>query len=432
MDTGNDLNRKQTVRTPIDTGGLLQFITGIKEQSPTLLFECVLDRNVDRDRLLDALEKALDVFSSFKVRIGIDDRKCLFYEENPNTPQVYEYDGKQHFFGKKSGGYLFRLYYSADKVFLSAHHMLSDFHGAYTFMKCILSFYFGLDYRNLIDLDPEDLRDPYELHGSREPVSLSQKDKWKNEIIIPHNMKFRRGEIITVNRLSFSLTEILRRTKKAESSVFPLLSWLIAKAVAKEYDGEDSIILGAGGFDCRSVFDSKTPRCFSHSFITVLHPDEKTMDIEQQLTVQKARMFLELDEGSVANDIAFRKETADIRKKQAEQLILDQDSSDIRRKRASQDLAFFNSYAGRFGNDTELSRHVKDIDMLGAVTRNPILGISYSIGDTVYCNLEETGSGKTIVPAVIETAGENGLTCSLLRTVQIRMDTFPMEELFDD
>ena len=420
------------MRTQIDTGGLLQFITGRKEQSPTVLLEYTLDRIIDKDRLQGALERALEVFPSFKVRIVLTDQKELLYEENLNRPGVYEYDGRQHFFGRESEGYLFRLYYSEDKVILSAHHMLSDFHGIYNFVKCILGFYFEVDPRDMIDLDPSDPRDPYELFRSRELPSLSQSGKWKNEIVIPHDMKFRRGERVDYSRLSFSLSEILRRTKKAESSVFPFLSWIIAKAIAKEYNGKDLSILGCGGFDCRSIFGSKTPKCFSHSFITILHPNEQNMDIEQQLTIQKARMFLELDEGTIANDIAFRKESAGTKARQLDRFILDQDALDVRRKRSSQNIAFFHSYTGRLDDAAGLARYTKDIDLHMAVTRNPIVAVTYSRYDNIYCTLEEAGVARSIVPAMIEVAGENGISCSPVGSGQLYMDTFPMEELFDD
>ena len=420
------------MRAQIDTGGLLQFITGKKEQSPTVLLEYTLDQNIDKDRLQNALERALDVFALFKVRIVLTDQKMPLYEDNPNRPQVYEYDRQQHFFGKESEGYLFRLYYSEDKVILSAHHMLSDFHGLYNFMKCILGFYFEIDQSGLIDLDPSDTRDPYELFRSKEQPSLSRSGKWKNEIIIPHEMKFHRGERTDYSRLSFSLSEILSRTKKAESSVFPFFSWIISKAIAKEYDGKDLSILGCGGFDCRSIFGSKTPRCFSHSFITVLHPHEQNMDIEQQLTIQKARMFLELDEGTIANDIALRKESADTKMRQLDKFILDQDALDIKRKQASQQIAFFHSYTGSLDDAAGLARYIKDIDLHMAVTRNPIVAETYSRYDNIYCTLEETGVMRSIVPAMMEVADENGISCSLIGSGKLCVDTFPMEELFDD
>ena len=420
------------MRTRIDTGGLLQFITGRKEQSPTVLLEYTLDRIIDKDRLQSALERALEVFASYRVRIVLDDQGRPVYEDNPNRPRVYEYDRRQHFFGEESEGYLFRLYYSENRVILSAHHMLSDFHGIYNFTKCILGFYFEVNQQDMVDLDPSDTGDPYELFGSRELPSLSQSEKWKNEIIIPHDMKFRRGERVDYSRLSFSLSEILRRTKKAESSVFPFLSWIIAKAIAREYNGKDLSILGCGGFDCRSIFGSKTPMCFSHSFITVLHPQELNMDIEQQLTVQKARMFLELDEGTVANDIAFRKESADMKMQQLDQFILDQDALDSKRKRSSQQIAFFHSYTGRLDDAAGLARYIKDIDVHMAVTRNPIVAVTYSRYDNIYCTLEESGVRRSIVPAMIEVSKENDISCNLIGSGQLCMDTFPMEELFDD
>ncbi len=280
---------------PIDAGGVIQLLTGIKEQSPAFLIEYATREAIDRERLRAAVRKALDVFRAFQVKLALSgpDRKPA-YEINAAEIDVYPYDGRPHAFGEESNGYLFRVYHAENRVLLSMPHVLTDFCGANEFLKCILCFYFDVlngkpeDIRRRLALDPDDLRDPYALYGSADPPDLSMKRKWRNELEIPNRMLYRRGEPVRIHELVFSIADFLKTIKRAESSVFPLLAWLTGKAVSRTYGGEDRLLTGAGSVNCRNMFHSRTPKCFSQTIVTVLHPRERFMDLDLQLTIQRA------------------------------------------------------------------------------------------------------------------------------------------------
>ena len=85
-------------------------------------------------------------------------------------------------------------------ILLSMCHTLTDFFGANEFMKCILCFYFDIadsrpeKIRELLGVDPDDMRDPYTLYGSFCSPGFSMDKKWQNELEIPNRMQYRRGE----------------------------------------------------------------------------------------------------------------------------------------------------------------------------------------------------------------------------------------------
>ena len=224
---------------PIDAGGVTQLLTGIKEQSPAIFIESSTKEVINREKLRAAVKKALDVFRVFRVKLALDCTQKPVYEFNAAEADVYPYDGKSHAYGAESNGYLFRVYYAENRVQLTIHHTLTDFFGAFEFMKCILCFYFDVadgrpeEIKKLLAVDPDDPRDPHTLYGNIDLPGLSMKDKWKNELEIPNRMRYRRGEPIKIHELVFSISDILKITRRAESSVFPFLSWLIGNAVAK-------------------------------------------------------------------------------------------------------------------------------------------------------------------------------------------------------
>ena len=126
---------------PIDSGGVVQLIAGIKEQSPAFLIEYNTSEMIDREKLRTAVNKALAVFRTFQVKLVWSDigRRPVF-AYNIAEADAYPYDGQPHAFGAESRGYLFRVYYTGNKILLSMDHTLTDFFGAHEFLKCILWF----------------------------------------------------------------------------------------------------------------------------------------------------------------------------------------------------------------------------------------------------------------------------------------------------
>ena len=191
--------RTKNLTRIIDAGGIGQFYTGYKDQSPVMLLSYTLKETVVPEKLQRALEKAIEHFPVFRVRLALNENRQPVYEKNELLPCIYENDGKTHTFGKASRGYLFRVSYHSRRISLSIHHMLTDFFGANEFLKYILRCYLHqLDEsigtsKDTIAVDPTDFRDPYDLYGNADAVGYYMADKWKNELLIPNRMNYSRG-----------------------------------------------------------------------------------------------------------------------------------------------------------------------------------------------------------------------------------------------
>ena len=423
---------------PIDAGAVVQLITGVKEQSPAFLIEYSTTEEIDREKLREAVQSALKIFRTFQVKLELDDKsRKPVWQLNSYEADVYPYDGRPHFFGGESSGFLFRVYYAENRILLSMCHTLTDFFGANEFLKCILCFYFDIGHsdpeeiRKLLAVDPDDPRDPYTLYGSFYSPGFSMGKKWQNELEIPNRMLYRRGEPVTVHDLVFSISDLLKQSKRAESSVFPFLTWLTGRAVAETYGGEDKLLTGAGAFNCRRMFNSRTPKCFSQTFTTVLHPRERHMGLNTQLTVQRARMDIELEKGTIARSIALRKKQADNMLENARQYIWDQDSRDAERRASARRSAYFLSYLGHFEVDAALDRYIGNVDVVSTVTRVPIVAVGCEWKGLLHIRTQEIGCENSIAPAILETAEAIGITGSMKQpSFTKQFDTFPLEELY--
>ena len=424
---------------PIDAGGVVQLLTGIREQSPAILIEYRIRESVDREKLRAATEKALDIFATFKVGLALaGPEQRPVYQANSDAVEVYLYDGKPHAFGRESNGYLFRVYCAGDRILLSVHHVLTDGAGAHEFLKCILYFYFNIAegnpeaIRKMLSLNPDDLRDPYVVNGDPDAKEFSRKRKWENELEIPNRMSYRKGEPAEVHKLAFFVHDFLRMTQRTESSMFPLLALLTGRAVAKVYGGEDKILTGAGAFNCRGMFHSQTPRSFSQTFLTVLDPREKNMDLNLQLTVQRARMEIELQNEIIAKSVAVRREKADHMLKNAGYYILDQERLDAERRTEARKSTYFLSYMGHFDAGDAVGPYIQSVDYSSTVTRVPIVVSAFERNGTLHLKTTEIGCRNSIAPAILEIAEGYGLYGSISDHFEMCFDSFPMEELYHD
>ena len=422
---------------PIDAGAVVQLITGIKEQSPAFLIEFSTREKIDSEKLREAVNQALNIFRPFRVYLELDDKSPKpVWRFNSCEADVYPYDGLPHAYGNESSGYLFRVYYAENKILLSMCHILTDFFGANEFFKCILCFYFDAahsdpeEIRKLLAVDPDDPRDPYTLYGSHASPGFSMGKKWQNELEIPNRMLYRRGEPIKVHELVFSISAFLKISNRAGSSVFPLMTLLMGKAVAKTYGGEDKLLTGAGSFNCRSMFNSRTPKCFSQTFPTVLHPRERHMGLNTQLTVQRARMDIELEKGTIARSIAVRKEQTDRMLENARQYIRDQESRDAERRMSARKSTYFLSYLGHFEIEPAIDKYIENVDVVSTVTRVPIAAGACEWKGLLHIRVQEAGCEISIAPAILEIAESIGITGRMLPPFTKQFDSFPLEELY--
>jgi hypothetical protein len=202
--------------------------------------------------------------------------------------------------------------------------------------------------------------------------------------------------------------------------------------VAKTYKGEDKLLTGAGSFNCRSLFNSRTPKNFSQSFLTVLHPNERYMDLDMQLTVQRARMDIELEKGTIDRSIAARKELTDRMLEDTEHYILDQERLDEERRASARRSTYFLSYLGHMDAGAVLDKYIEDFGAVGTVTRIPIIASIYEWKGMLRFRIEEIGCENSIAPAILEIMGGLGITGTGIAPYEIRFDTFPLEELYHD
>ena len=147
-----------------------------------------LKEPVNKELLSMALEATLKRIPSFNVRI----RNGMFwhyFEHNPNKPEVLP-DIKNMCYRinfKENNGFLFRLYYHADRIAIDVYHALSDGYGATVFLSTLLGEYLRLKGNEVsynqyvLDVNSapkvEEIEDSYQRYADSK-VKYNRKDKF--------------------------------------------------------------------------------------------------------------------------------------------------------------------------------------------------------------------------------------------------------------
>ena len=116
-----------------------------KNNTNIFRYSVILYENVDKDKLKEAVEKTLNNYQNFKVKIGIG----VFwnYLEYNNKEIVIEEEKEipcQHIDFKKNNDYLFKVTYYNKKINLDIFHILTGGAGGIIFLKSIIYNYLSL------------------------------------------------------------------------------------------------------------------------------------------------------------------------------------------------------------------------------------------------------------------------------------------------
>lgn len=111
-------------------------------------YSVLLKENVNLNNLKIALNKSLEDYSLFKVKIGVG-FFWNYLEYNPKNPIIKEENEIpcQHINFRKNNDYLFKVTYYKNKINLDIFHVLTDGTGAMTFFKNLIYHYLDITYK---------------------------------------------------------------------------------------------------------------------------------------------------------------------------------------------------------------------------------------------------------------------------------------------
>ena len=134
-------------------------VFSLAEESNTSIFRfsAILKEKIDVEILTLALNKTLDDYPAYRVKLGIG-FFWHYLEENLKEPIISKEKERpcEHINFRKNNNYLFKVTYYKNKINLDIFHVLTDGTGAIMFFKALIYHYLEMKY-DLLSLEKEEL-----------------------------------------------------------------------------------------------------------------------------------------------------------------------------------------------------------------------------------------------------------------------------------
>ena len=157
-----------------------------KDNTNIFRYSVILKQDIDEKILIKALERALNNYLIFKVKIGTG----VFWnylEYNPKEPIIKKEDEIpcQHINFKENNDYLFKVTYYKKKINLDIFHVLTDGTGAISFLKSIIYNYLSLKYNLSFSENTNNSISYQDQYLRKYDKNLKVNDKFKMAYQIP-------------------------------------------------------------------------------------------------------------------------------------------------------------------------------------------------------------------------------------------------------
>lgn len=200
-------------------------------------YSVVLKKNIDKNILLEAVNRALDDFPMFKVKVcsGVF---WNYLEYNTKDVVISKEADKpcNEIDFKANNDYLFRVTYYKNKINLDIFHILTDGTGASYFIKSLVYNYLDIKYKMKVY---KNNRDNVLEYQDQYLVNFDKSDKTKYETDLAYQIK---GKILDVNNtyhFTVTVDDMKKVAKKYGVSITEFLTALYIYALYTSiYDGK--------------------------------------------------------------------------------------------------------------------------------------------------------------------------------------------------
>ena len=273
----------------------------------------------NKDALQRAARKTLAAFPEFAVRPVIHDGK-IFYEENFSDVAIFD-EHKPHALGSdETNGYLLCLICGAREIILSFYHGLSDFVGNWSFICTLIYNYareLGFDFaaKNPVRLNADDYfamdvaerDDPYSKFAD-ENSAPTWIYKSRGAFRVPE--KFFPPDVDRVQNyeIEISVADMIAATEKFQTSVTPLLTVAVARALKKIYDTKGLPIVGKIPVNMRPIFKTNTFSNFSDTSILAYTDEMDKLGVAECCQALRQVLKAQLKPENFAGTLAKKKQ----------------------------------------------------------------------------------------------------------------------------
>lgn len=238
---------------------------------PTAYLSVELQEVIDESAMCKAVTEAIAYHPLFGTRL-VYENGLFFFEENAKPPIVFRADKAPKIYGNaESNDYPWIITIDVNRLTFYSPHFLTDGMGMSNFCKTVLHLYFqhlGVVFSdNTTDFPDgtplQTLENAAKMYADPDNRMLGL-PKFDPPALVESRYTQRNGN--TPQRVIIPTKEIRKFAKESETSVFAVISCILARAMAHAYHIESGNINVRVPVNLRSIFPSATDRNFVQGF----------------------------------------------------------------------------------------------------------------------------------------------------------------------
>ena len=267
---------------------------------------------VDEAVLYDAVQKTMERYPYYRVRLGIDENE-LFFLDNPAPTPVLHTDGPIMLGGYETQGHLLAFCWWKNKVHIDVWHALTDGGGIYHVVQTLLYYYCSEYYGRELssegiwlagdEVSPDEWTDP-----GRTPLlvnSFNLLEKWQG-----HAFQIGDGGIARISKrcivynIRIPEEEFMRFNISKEGSPGTVVALFLARAISALHpDTADPVSIALCVNQRRALGAPLAHQSLVGDARLVYHDRMKKMDFETQTTCFRGMVALQSDADMVRAEV---------------------------------------------------------------------------------------------------------------------------------
>ena len=374
-----------------------------------------LDMNIDSEELKKAVNNALEIFPTWKVKPLLDENGRVVFSENNADVPVYKEDDKRISLGSEAtNGYLFKISYKDSVIKLSCFHALGDGHVMSLFMLHVLYYYLtnmgiSIDSEGMIyDKTPQKALEDIvtkanEYISSDDSENKPVKDEIKKHYIEDFDMPYFMTDKSYTIDIEFAYSQLAPYLKENNTTLTIMLMDLIAKSMIKAYKIEDDLDLRIClAADLRKAFDTESFHNFAADVQIVYDNEVKCTSTKNRFSLLKDKIKTNMDLGKLAGYIIENVESIKLLE---QYLRLDQyEPIKALMVKGQKDklVSYYVSSMGVVKFPKDMMNHVKDVSISGNPVKPETNYYIYTFGDKCVIKIRQNHDKKDVSKNICE------------------------------
>ena len=389
-----------------------------------------LNDKIDSKILKKALQNIIERFHYFKLKPVIDENGNIDFVKNNAELNIYELDNKAHHLGTEEvNGYLFRISFQDNDIYISLSHAISDGRGAVSF-GCSLIY----EYLKLMGIK---INFSDELITNETPISESEMDTlasnesdkmevhcYEEPFVLPINYQYFNTEYEKKTVISWDAEKFSNFIHQLECTPVALINTIIGNAIYKNYDAKGKKVLVSIPVDLRPFYQSKAQANFFTGIKLEFKKEYKDLHLEEQVRNIQKDLEEQLNISNLKSNIYgtekfFESIVSKTIKTQAE---AEKTSHELEEIMKLPEATYMLSNLGIINIPKQMQPYITDYECTTSNTTLSTLYTMMTTGNVGKLVITQNDDSKIIIKEIMNFFLKNGIKVQVKDYGKIRMD----------